>query len=167
MVGNGMEEIGMSTEETSNIEPHYRALEAMYLAAPTNEYYNPDVKIWDEGAEISIQVDPKFFHSAGALHGSVYFKLLDDAAYFAANSVELEYFVLTADFRIDLLRPCTGGLITSKGTIVRAGRQDILAEAKLFDEQDRLLATGVGRFSRGRNQLMSLECYANVFNQKK
>ena len=31
-------------------------------------------------------VRPDFFHAAGAVHGSVYFKLLDDAAYFDALS---------------------------------------------------------------------------------
>ena len=130
----------------------------MYLAATTNEYFNPDVRIWKEGAEISIQVDPKFFHSGGALHGSVYFKLLDDSAFFAANSVEIDCFVLTADFRIDLLRPCVGGRITATGSIIRAGRQDILAESSLYDENGKLLATGRGRFSRGRTHLMSVIC---------
>jgi uncharacterized protein (TIGR00369 family) len=155
------------TMSESVLMQHYRALEAMYLSAPLNRFYEPTIYVEHQASEISVQVEEKFFHAGGAMHGSIYFKMLDDAAFFAANSVESTFFVLTADFRIDLLRPCTGGLIRSKGTIVRAGRQDILAEAKLFDEQDRLLATGIGRFSRGRNQLMSLECYVNVFNQKK
>ena len=145
------------------LETHYRALEAMYLSAPLNVFYQPTIRIWDAGAEISIQVEEKFFHSGGAMHGSVYFKMLDDAAFFAANSVEIQHFVLTADFRIDLLRPCTGGVITSKGSIVRAGRQDILAESKLYDAQERLLATGVGRFSRGRTLLTQADGYATHF----
>ena len=153
----------MSTEDNLNLEQHYKALEAMYLSAPTNEYYQPTIKVADESSKISIQVDPKFFHSGGALHGSVYFKLLDDSAFFAANSIELNYFVLTADFRIDLLRPCVDGCITAIGSIIRAGRQDILAESSLYDENGRLLATGRGRFSRGRTHLMSVESYANAF----
>ncbi len=159
MVGDGLEK-GM-TDRT----PHYRALEAMYLSAPLNRFYQPTISVRHQQSEISIAVDRKFFHSGGAMHGSVYFKMLDDVAFFAANSVEETYFVLTADFRIDLLRPCTGGQITSKGTIIRAGRQDILAESNLYDEQNRLLATGRGRFSRGRNRLLDLPCYADVFYQ--
>ena len=159
MVGDGLEK-GM-TDRTQ----HYRALEAMYLSAPLNRFYQPTISVRHQQSEISIAVDPKFFHSGGAMHGSVYFKMLDDAAFFAANSVEETYFVLTADFRIDLLRPCTGGQITSKGTIIRAGRQDILAESNLYDEQGEILATGRGRFSRGRNRLLDLPCYADVFYQ--
>ena len=150
-------------KDKDNVERHYRALEAMYLSAPTNEYYRPTIKVWEEGSEISIQVEPKFFHSGGAMHGSVYFKLLDDSAFFAANSVEHSNFVLTANFRIDLLRPCMGGRITAKGAIIRAGRTDILAESKLYDENGKLLATGRGQFSRGRAELMSVSVYANSY----
>ena len=32
--------------------------------------------------------------------------------------VEIDCFVLTADFRIDLLRPCVGGRITATGSII-------------------------------------------------
>ena len=155
----------MSTEHTSNLETHYRALEAMYLSAPTNEYYHPTIRVWEEGSEISIQVEPKFFHSGGAMHGSVYFKLLDDSAFFAANSIERRCFVLTANFRIDLLRPCMGGRIVAKGSIIRAGRTDILAESNLYDENGKLLATGRGQFSRGRAELMSVEAYADRFTK--
>lgn len=142
-----------------DVEAHYRALESMYLAAPVNAFYQPTIRVWEEGAEIAIQVEEKFFHSGGAMHGSVYFKMLDDAAFFAANSIELNHFVLTADFRVDLLRPCMGGRISSTGCIIRAGRQDILAESKLYDEQGRLMATGVGRFSRGRTPLLGAAGY--------
>jgi acyl-coenzyme A thioesterase PaaI-like protein len=35
-------------------------------------------------------------HSIHAVHGSVYFKALDDAAFFAVNSLVEDVFVLTA-----------------------------------------------------------------------
>ena len=37
------------------------------------------------------------FHAAGAGHGTIYFKMLDDAAFYAANSMVEEQFVLTTD----------------------------------------------------------------------
>ena len=140
-------------------EKHYAALVEMYAEAPINEYYQPTLEISEARAEVSIEVTGKMHHALGAMHGSVYFKLLDDAAYFAANSVEPTFFVLTADFRVDLLRPFIAGRIRAVGTVVRSGRLDILAESKLYDEQDRLLATGVGRFSRGRARLMDIPAY--------
>ena len=59
-------------------EDHFRKLERTYLAAPTNQYYKPQVHISEGEAEIVITVDPRFYHAADAVHGSVYFKALDE-----------------------------------------------------------------------------------------
>ena len=75
------------------IEAHYRALEKMYLSAPINSIYEPRISVSHERAEITIDVKESLFHAAGAVHGSVYFKMLDDAAFFAANSIEADHFV--------------------------------------------------------------------------
>ncbi len=66
---------------------HYRALESLYLAAPTNRYFSPAIEIKKGRATITIPVKEDFFHIAGAVHGSTYFKALDDAAFFACNSL--------------------------------------------------------------------------------
>ncbi len=66
---------------------HFEKLEAMYLSAPNNAYYQPTIHITEGKAEVSIAVRPDFFHAANAVHGSVYFKLMDDASFFAANSL--------------------------------------------------------------------------------
>ena len=77
-------------------ESHFRKLEQTYLAAPTNQYYKPRVHIAEGEAEIVITVDPRFYHAADAVHGSVYFKALDDAAFFAVNSQQLVSVVFSA-----------------------------------------------------------------------
>ena len=68
-------------------QEHYRRLERMYLGAPTNEIYRPKIRISEGEAEISIEVGPHFHHAARSVHGSHYFKALDDAAFFAVNSL--------------------------------------------------------------------------------
>jgi acyl-coenzyme A thioesterase PaaI-like protein len=77
---------------------HLQKLEHMYLMAPINAFYSPRISISQGEAEITIPVKPEFFHAADAVHGSVYFKLLDDAAFFAVNSLMEDYFALTASF---------------------------------------------------------------------
>jgi len=71
--------------EASN--EHYRKLERMYLSAPVNtEIYNGvTLEVSDEKAELTLKVEDKFFHAAHAIHGSVYFKMLDDAAFFGSQ----------------------------------------------------------------------------------
>ena len=65
-------------------DKHHICLENMYLAAPINRIYLPKIEVLEAEAKIEIQLSENYFHTAGAVHGSVYFKMLDDAAYFAA-----------------------------------------------------------------------------------
>ncbi|RMF14030.1 MAG: PaaI family thioesterase [Candidatus Dadabacteria bacterium] len=143
-------------------QTHYTSLARMYLAAPINQIYVPTIEISEGRAEISIEADERFFHSAGALHGSVYFKLLDDAAFFAANSLELETFVLTASFTTYLLRPITGGRIRAVGMVQSRTRNQFLAEAVLYDAEGHEAGRGNGLFAKGRMPLVDALGYAGT-----
>ena len=134
-------------------EDHYRALERMYLAARANEYYRPALTIREGEAEIVVPIREDFFHAADAVHGSVYFKLLDDAAFFAVNSVVEDVFVLTASFQIDLLRPVFEGELRAEGVLKHRSRRRYLADSQLFDSDGNLIARGSGTFMRSEIQL--------------
>lgn len=127
-------------------EAHWRRLERMYLVAPMNRYFEPAIEIGDGRASITIEVREDFHHAAGAMHGSVYFKALDDAAFFAANSRVEDVFVLTASFHLDFFRPVSAGTIRATGELVHEGRRMLTAEAELVDDQGRMLARGGGTF---------------------
>jgi uncharacterized protein (TIGR00369 family) len=131
----------------------------MYLAARCNAYYRPQVAIGEGTAEIRIEVDERFFHAADAVHGSVYFKALDDAAFFAANSLVDDVFVLTANFQLYLLRPVSEGTMIARGRVVSRAAANFVAASELFDERDRLLATGSGTFVRSRMKLADTAAY--------
>jgi len=68
------------------IDEHYRKLAHCYTAARVNAFYAPSLEVTDGAAEVRFEITPAMHHAAGAAHGSVYFKALDDAAFFAANS---------------------------------------------------------------------------------
>ena len=139
---------------------HYRRLEHMYLtAAAINDYFRPEITIDDGKAEIRIEVDPKFFHAAGAVHGTVYFKALDDAAFFAANSVVEDVFVLTTNFNIHLLRPVKEGTLIAKGWLVSATKSLLIADAELKDDQGRLVGCGTGSFMKSKMLLAEVPGY--------
>jgi len=127
---------------------HYAKLIRMYVKAPINAFYKPHMIIEDRKATITMTISTKMHHSARGVHGSVYFKLLDDAAFFAANSIETTCFVLTSDFHIRLLRPIVSGMLIATGWVSHAGRKNILAHAELRDEQGTLISTGQGSFTR-------------------
>ena len=142
-------------------EIHYRALEKMYIAAPINEIFKPQITVSKAKAEIAIKIDPAWFHSAGAVHGSVYFKMLDDAAFFAANSIVPEYFVLTAVFTTRLVRPISSGFMTSIGRVVKQSGSKIIAEAAVYNGREEKIGSGEGTFLPSKLLLKDALGYAD------
>jgi uncharacterized protein (TIGR00369 family) len=134
-----------SPAKAANAE-HYRKLEHMYLAAPINTFYSPRIWISHGEAEITVPVKSDFFHAAAAVHGSVYFKLLDDAAFFAVNSLIGDYFALTASFTTYLLRPISEGMMKATGRVVYAGARSFIAESLVVDGEGQEIARGSGNF---------------------
>ena len=125
---------------------HYAKLQRMYLNAEVNRFYEPQIRIERGACEISIAVRNEFFHSAGAIHGSVCFKMLDDSAYFAASSVDAKNHLVTTEFSIHFVRPVSRGLLKAVGAVVYRTQRITVADAKAFDYKGRLVATGTGSF---------------------
>lgn len=142
-------------------ENHYRALENMHHHAPCNIAYYPGIKmtVSEAAAKIILPVREDHFHAARAVHGFVYFKLLDEAAFFAANSLVEDVFVLTTDFHVNLLRPVTSGALRAEGKVTYQSKGQILAEAVLYTEDGKQAARGSGTFVRGATQLSTVPYY--------
>jgi uncharacterized protein (TIGR00369 family) len=92
-------------------------------------------------------------------HGSVYFKLLDDAAYFACQSIIHDNFIVTTAFNTQLLRPITKGKLYAEGVVEFESNQMYTASSKLFDEKGRLCGTGNGQFLKSRVALNDVKGY--------
>lgn len=134
-------------------EKHFRKLERMYGRASCNEYYSPKLSISEGAAEVVIPVQEKFHHVLGAVHGSVYFKALDDAAFFAVNSLVEDVFVLTASFNVHLFQPITSGEMKATGKVVKAAKNMFVAEATLTDSGSVEIARGIGTYARSKAPL--------------
>ena len=89
---------------------HFEALVAMYDRAPINSWFRPTLRIPEKGrAEIEMMVREDFYHAGRAIHGAVYFKALDDATFFAVQSLVTDLFVVTSSFQLYFLRPVSEG----------------------------------------------------------
>jgi uncharacterized protein (TIGR00369 family) len=127
---------------------HCRRLEHLYGAAPVTRWYGAAIRIEDGRAEVRLTVRPDFHHAAHAVHGSVYFRLLDDAAFFAVNSRVTDVLVLTVSFTTHFVRPVAAGELRATGRVVHGGGRLFLAESQLVDEAGQLLGQGSGLFTR-------------------
>jgi len=142
-------------------DQHFVGLQNMYLAAPINDFYRPSIEVSDSEATIEMEVTEDFFHAAGAVHGSVYFKMLDDAAFFAANSLEREVFVLTTSFTTYLTRPISSGRIRSVGRVVNRNKSQFIAEAVALDSDGNEVGRGSGVFVRSKLPLSEARGYSD------
>jgi uncharacterized protein (TIGR00369 family) len=131
---------------------HYRNLERMYLSAPVNELYSPRIEIEEGRAVVEFEVGKRFFHAAGAVHGAVYFKALDDSAFFAASSLVPDRFVVTVSFNLYFTRPVSDGTLRAEGRVVGRSKSLLIAESVLFNG-DREVARGSGTFVPSRTEL--------------
>lgn len=127
----------------------------MYLSANINTclYPSTTIKITHAQAIIHLNVSDSYFHALGAMHGSVYFKLLDDAAFFAVNSRVPDVFVLTHSFNIHFKRPVMQGKIQAIGRWEKEENGRFYAKSELYDTQEKLVASGEGVFVKSRMKL--------------
>ena len=95
---------------------HFAALEALYASAPVNALFESRLTIVGEGcSRIAFAVDERFHHAAQAAHGTIYFKMLDDAAFYAANSLVTDRFLLTTAFNLLFTKPIRTGPVVAEG----------------------------------------------------
>jgi len=131
-------------------ETHFHKLENMYHGAPCNAYYEPQMSIREGEAELLIPIKPKLFHAARAAHGSVYFKAMDDSAFFAVSSLVEDVFVLTSTFNIYLTRPIDSGKMRAVGKVVSQTRTQFIAESVVYNDENKEIARGSGIFVKSK-----------------
>ena len=127
-------------------QSHFHKLENMYRSARINESIPSAISVSEGTAEVKMKVSQAFWHGANAMHGSMYFKGLDDAAFFAANSVVEGFFVLTARFEIELLSMVKCENLRAVDFLEKRESRKIWARAELYDDQNTLAARGSGLF---------------------
>ena len=141
---------------------HFRALESLYRAAAINDLFDSEIEIGEPGlARIRFEVAPANFHAAGAAHGTLYFKMMDDAAFYAANSLVSDRFLLTTAFNLLFTKPLKSGPIIAEGRWLSGKRRVYVAEARLIDGDGEEVGRGTGTFMRSTIPLGGLPGYVD------
>ncbi len=146
--------------ESSGAAAHYRALESLYAAAPINRLFESRLEIVGSGvSRIHFEIGEQHYHAAGAAHGTSYFKMLDDAAFYACNSLVTDRFLLTTAFNLLFTRPLKAGPVIAEGKWVSGQRRVFVGEARLIDRDGEEAARGTGTFMRSSIPLAGLPGY--------
>lgn len=141
---------------------HFRALERLYASAPVNQKFRSVLQIVSEGrSRLTFAITEDDFHAAGAAHGTIYFKMLDDAAFYAANTLATDRFLLTTSFNLHFTKPVREGEVVAEGRWVSGRRRVFVAESRLVDHEGDEIGRGTGTFMRSRIPLSSLPGYSS------
>ena len=132
----------------------------MYRNAPVNsfEMFGSRVRVLSGQAETRTPVKSSLCHTAGAHHGSAYFKALDDAAFFAAATLNEDHFVVTTSFTTYLTKPVIPGkssLLVARGKVVSATKSLMLVEAVVTTETGVEVGRGSGTFMPNSQFMLS------------
>jgi uncharacterized protein (TIGR00369 family) len=154
---------GPHPDAPTGLDAHLRALESLYAAAPINRLFDSALHLPEAGrSEIGFTVAPSLFHAAGAAHGTLYFKMLDDAAFYAANTLVSDRFLLTTAFNLHFTKPLKVGAARAEGRWVSGRRRVFVAEARIVDSSGEECARGTGTFLRSHIALSGLDGYRSA-----
>ncbi|MGC4776079.1 PaaI family thioesterase [Micromonospora chalcea] len=122
-----------------------RAMIAGELAAPPIMHLIDMSRMEAEEGRVAVELLPQEFHynPLGTVHGGVLSTLLDTAAACAVHTTLPPGVGYTSlDLNVKFLRPVTvdTGTLRCEGTVLQRGRRTALAEARLTDPADRLVA---------------------------
>jgi uncharacterized protein (TIGR00369 family) len=139
---------------------HFRGLESLYRQAAINRLFRSELEIVEPGvARIRFDVEPSVFHAAGAAHGTLFFKMMDDAAFYACNSMVSDRFLLTTAFNLVFTRPLKEGPVVAEGRWVSGKRRVFVGEARLLLPDGEEAGRGTGTFMRSHIPLTTLDGY--------
>ncbi|QWC56790.1 hotdog fold thioesterase [Erythrobacter sp. 3-20A1M] len=148
-------------DPSAGADGHHRALERLYAAAPVNALFTSSITIPAAGeARLTFSVDESVYHAAGAAHGTLYFKMLDDAAFYAANTLVTDRFLLTTSFNLHFTKPVRAGEVVAEGRWISGHKRILVAESRLVDADGDEIGRGTGTFMKSRIPLSSLPGYA-------
>ena len=145
---------------TGGAGAHLRGLESLYGSAPINRLFESQLTLPAAGrSRIDFMVSTDAYHAAGAAHGTLYFKMLDDAAFYAANGLVTDRFLLTTAFNLHFTRPMREGPMVAEGKWISGKRRVFVAEARIVDCEGEECARGTGTFLRSHIALSGLDGY--------
>lgn len=84
-------------------------------------------------AELVLEISPQLLQQNGFVHGGVLSYLADNALTYAGGSM-LGHDVLTAEYKINYLRPAVGERVRAVASVVGSGRTQAVCRCDLFIE---------------------------------
>jgi uncharacterized protein (TIGR00369 family) len=92
------------------------------------------VTVWEGESELTLELRPEMTQHHGYAHGAIVGLMADNACAWAGASVAGD--VVTGGYTIDFLRPAKGERLRAKGTVIKAGKRQVVVRADVWAESD-------------------------------
>lgn len=89
---------------------------------------------WQGEAELTLAMRSDLTQHHGFAHGAIVGLMADNACAWAASSVAGD--VVTGSYSINFLAPARGTRLRAKGTVVKAGRRQVIVRADVWSEAE-------------------------------
>ena len=119
---------------------------AQYLKHPMHNGLDLSIDYESGNANLSMKIHSSTLNLVGILHGAHYFKLMDDACFFAALSLKKSKFVATANFTIHYFRPASSGRLIAVARVLEHFGSRYVCECVIKDEGGKKYGCGSGLF---------------------
>ncbi len=97
--------------------------------------------------EALLKVRPEHFQQDGFVHAGVMATLADHTAGYASfSTVSKDYRILTIEFKMNYLKPCTGDTVLCRARVLQNGKKIKVVEAEIFSSEkgtEKLVAKGI------------------------
>jgi len=107
------------------------------------------ISITELGAGFSVvemKLGDKHLNPFGGIHGGAYSSLIDTAAYWALYcDVDEASGLISIDVAVDNLAVTKKGILVAKGKRIKFGKNICVAETRVFDAHDKLVAFGTSK----------------------
>lgn len=104
------------------------------------------LKVWEGESELRLVLRPEMTQHHGFAHGAIVGLMADNACAWAAASAVGD--VVTGNYTINFVAPAMGTALRSRGTVIKAGRRQVVVRADVWSEDEagetRLVATAQG-----------------------
>lgn len=120
-------------------------------AQPFSVLVGAELTVFQPGdAELQVPVREALTQQNGFVHGGVLSYLADNALTFAGGSV-LGPAVVTAEYKINFLRPAKGERLIARATVIHGGKTQAVCRCDIFavtGQGEKLCATAQGTIAR-------------------
>jgi uncharacterized protein (TIGR00369 family) len=117
-------------------------------SSPVWEHMGMELKFAENGtSRVFLPVKEEFLQLFSKVHGGILATLLDATMASAINSVlDNSYFSVTAEMKVQYLRPASGKYLFGLGEVVKTGKTLTICKSEIFDEEDQMVAFATGTF---------------------